>query len=204
MPAIPPGAYSYRIFKNGGGGPTDPIDYSTVIASGSSSPITLPALTAPGDYLIGIRAYDTGSSLEEANVDAVVRLRIDSGGVNITALPNVPAKVGAAVVASDTIAVTWHYASEGQGGAPTGFKVWATSGASVNYAAAPNATVPYTAAGPYAVKVSGLAAGTYAIGVRSYNGTGTETNTTSTAAATIPSSGPSPVESLAVAATAMG
>lgn len=195
-------ATAYRIYRNSGGGPSDPIDYGSVIASGSSSPITLPALTAPGDYLIGIRAYDTVSGDEESNGDAWFRLRIDAGGANITALPNPPGDVGASAVGSTSMLVTWTYAAVDQGGAPTGFKVWANTGA-LDYTAPEKATVAYEAGrAVYSATVTGLSAGsTYNVGVRATNATGTEPNTTAVASLAMPSGGPDAAEGLSAAET---
>lgn len=195
-------ATNYRIYRNSGGGPSDPIDYATVIASGASSPITLPALTAPGDYLIGIRAYDTVSGDEETNADAWFRLRIDAGGADITALPNAPGDVGAVAVGTTSMLVTWTYAAVDQGGAPTGFRVWANTGA-LDYLAAVQATVAYAAGqAVYSATITGLSAGsTYAVGVRAYNATGTEPNTAAATTLDMPSGGPEAAEGLTAAET---
>lgn len=195
-------ATAYRIYRNAGGGPTEPIDYSAAIASGASSPIVLPALAAPGDYLIGIRSYDTVSGLEESNADGFLRLRIDASGVNISSLPNAVANVGADLVATDSVLISWAYPSLGEGGAPTGFKVWVTAGGSVDYGVAEDATIAYQAGRAcYSATISGLSAGTsYAIGVRACNATGTEPGTVSVLVE-VPASGPDPVEDLVGVAT---
>jgi hypothetical protein len=75
--------------------------------------------------------------------------------------------------------VDWTYNPAGQGGEPSGFRIWLTAGSSVNYAASEEDTVAYVR-GRYlfSVDLTGLTDGAaYAIGVRAYNSTGDETNT---------------------------
>jgi hypothetical protein len=192
-------AIVYDIFVNDGLG--GPIDYDTPIASGvtGTSYSTAP-LTAPGDYLIGIRTRDTASGLVDLNVDAVVPLKIAADGTNITARPNLPTNLTVRATAAGTALVRWTYSPAGQGGAPQTFRVYLGSPA-IDYGDPPEETVAYAEGLPsYSATISGLVHGTvYQVGVRSVNASGEEANT-ATASVTGQVAGPDPVEGLTITA----
>jgi len=193
---------SYRLYANSGGGLFDPVDYTTPIATGTSSPLLTPPLTAPGDYLFGVRAKDSASGLEDANV-SVVRFRIDASGVNVTALPNAPSDLQVIPFGSGSLLIRWSYNTHGQGGAPVSFKVWANTGA-LSYAAAVKATVTYSAfESTYEVTLTGLTAGIYNVGIRATNATGDETNVTAIGSGVVSTTGPAVVENLVATTTAI-
>jgi hypothetical protein len=182
----------FRLFSNGGTGGA--VDYSAPLADVATLTWATPPLTAPGDWTFGIRPYDDATGLEDLTGAAEVRVVIDASGADITARPNAPFHVQARATAAAGLLVEWAYSPVGQGGPPTGFRVWATAGVSVNYAAAPNATVAYTDRTRYfAAPLAGLTAATaYAVGVRAYNAAGAETNTAAVASATTDAAGPPP------------
>lgn len=186
----------YRVYKNDGAG--GPVDYGTVVATVTSgTSCVASALATPSDTTFAVRAYDSVSGLEEDNVDCRVRIVIDAAGVDVTNRPNAPVGLTARATAGGGAVVEWGYATAGQRGAPTGFKVWATAGASVNYAVSPAATVSYAAGRPsHTATLTGLVDGTsYSIGVRATNAKGDETNTNKTTVVG-DSTGPDAVEGL--------
>lgn len=188
-------AVQYRLYRNNGAG--GPVDYSTVVNTSSTPTFNTPALALNSDNLFAVRARETTTSLEEENIDQVVRIVVDGAGNNVTARPNAPTGVSAVRKGSGGVRVAWGYSPAGEGGAPTEFRVWITAGASVNYAAAPAAVVAATGAEWYAVEVSGLTNGqAYAVGVRAANAIGVETNTTATASFVASTVGPASVQNL--------
>ena len=193
-------ATQYKVYKNDGSG--GPVDYSTPIATTSSLSYVGSALALSSDTTFAVRTYDTVSGLEDANTDCRVRIVVDGSGNDVTNRPNAPIGVTVRLLAAGAIRVEWAYGAAGQAGAPTQFKVWATLGGSVNYAAAPNATVAYQAGRlQYSATVPGLTGGSlYSIGVRSSNASGDETNTTAVQA-TPDSTAPSAPTGLAGSAT---
>lgn len=190
-------ATQYRIFANDLAG--GPVDYSTVVATTASPTYSPAALPAGSDATFAVRAYDTVSGLTETNVDAVVRIATDAAGADVTGLPNAPTHLSATPGAAGSMTVRWSYNPGGQGGAPTGFHVYAGTPA-VSYAT-PAATVSHVRGKPaYSATLAALADGAaYQFAVRAYNGTGEESNT-ATAAAVASSTGPAAVEALAGAA----
>jgi hypothetical protein len=192
----------YNVYSNGGSG--GPIDYTSPIATGLSALTwTSGILANSSDYSFAVRAHDSVTVYEEANVSAVVRVLIDASGNDITAIPNAPTRLSARATASGGAHLAWAYNPAGQGASPTGFKVWATIGGTVNYAASPVLTVPYQiGTRSYSADLTGLTGGTaYTIGLRAYNATGIETNTTQVAPVTGKTTAPSDVDSLAATMT---
>ena len=192
---------SYNIYKNNGSGGA--VDYSTVVANTSSLSYVAAALSYPSDTTFAVRATD--GTHEETNVDAQVRIVLNASGVDITGVPNAVASLSALANGSGSIRVDWVYIPPDGGPYPTGFKVWATLGSSVNYTASPNAT-PAFAIGVYrySATITGLTGGSqYTVGVRAYNATGTETNTFSAQLVPI-STAPTTVDSLAGTAVISG
>jgi len=173
-------AIQYHVYENDGAG--GPIDYSTPVATVSGLSWLSGTLAAGSDTSWGVRAYDTVSGLEEANLTATARVRLDAGGNDVTAVPNAPRAITTRAGAAGTAIVEWVYVAAGESAAPTGFRVWLTAGGTVNYAVSPAATVSAVGNGPirtYSTTLSGLTDGaTYSIGVRAYNATGEEPNET--------------------------
>lgn len=165
----------YKVYSNGGGG--GPIDYTTPIGSTSGLSLATGALTFPGDYLFGVRVTEGG--IEEQNVDAVLRLVLDASGADVTGRPNSPGDLTARPSANAGARVSWSYNALNQGGPPQSFRVWATVGGTVNYAASPVATVTYSrGATRYEAAITGLTGGvSYSIGVRAYNAVADDGNT---------------------------
>lgn len=189
----------YRIYQNDGLG--GPVDYSTVIATVAVLTWNTPPLPLSSDTTFAVRAVDTISGLEEQNVDARVRIRLDASGVDISALPNPPIHLGARATASGGAVISWQYNAGGQGGKPIGFRVYLNDGAggAVAYGTV-IATVPYSTGRPtFFATLSGLAPGDYVVGVRAYNATGAESNTV-VATFTASGAGPDPVEDLTATA----
>lgn len=180
---------SYTIYANDGSGA--PVDYSTPLSTTSALTFTTAALAHPGDWRFAVRATD--GTLEESNIDAVVRLVLDSAGVDVTNLPAAPVGLTARPIAGGSIRVTW--ADPGRSKA-AGFHVYA--GATTPDYGTAVATAAANASGRYQADLAGLTDGTtYAIGVRAYNAAGEEANTT-TASATATATGPAAVDGLTI------
>lgn len=187
-------AINYHIYSGDISG--GPVDYSTVVATVSALTWDTPALAANTVITYAVRAFDAVSGLEESNLDARVTIKVDASQADITGLPNAPMGLTATPKAGATALVSWHYNPNGQGGAPTGFRVYKGT-PTVSYGAVA-ATVPYaTGSRPFSATLStGMSDGvTYEIAVRSYNAVGTEANTT-VVGLTADATGPNPVESL--------
>lgn len=189
----------YNIYWNSGSGP---IDYSTPLATVSGLTYATAALSASSDYKFGVRAYSTTNGLEEKNLDAFVEIVLDASFVDVTTVPKAPAGLRAFALSGGSVRVEWTYPSVDHS-TVTGFHVYSGTGGTPSYVT-PVATVLETAGlwGTYGTTLTGLSDGTvYTIGVRSYNGTGEETNT-ATVNVTADSTAPSVVDSLAGVATA--
>ena len=189
-------ATQYHVYANDHAG--GPIDYGTPVATVAGLIWTSGTLSAGSDSLYAVRAFDTVSTLEESNVDAVARLVLDASRVDITNRPGTPKDLTARPTAGGGCRVTWSYSPIAGGAAPTSFKVWNTVGTSVNYAAAPAATVPYSAGQVlYHADLAGLSDGTqYAIGVRAVNALADDGNTVQVLV-TGDATGPAAVDGLA-------
>lgn len=184
---------SYNVYGNGGLG--GPVDYSTIVATTSSLNYTGATLANPSDTTFAVRATD-GTS-EEQNIDCRVRIVIDVDGNDVSAIPNAPSMLSAVPTLGGGCRVDWLHVAVANTPVPLGFKVWLTSGPTVNYAASPAATVPFS---PrlfrFSAVLSGLSDGVaYSIGVRATNQAGDETNTIR-ASVTGLAIGPSPVSGL--------
>jgi hypothetical protein len=170
----------YHVYANDGAG--GPIDYDTVVATTNILSYTTDTLTGPAVWSFGVRAFDGDTHLEERNVDAVVTVRLDAAGRNITNIPApVLALTGHASKAGKAV-LSWQYQTTDPAKAPRQFNVYqglAGGGGSVNYAS-PVATVPYRALlRVFQATVSGLTGGTtYQFSVRAANTTGEEQSTT--------------------------
>lgn len=163
-------AIQYNIYQNDGLG--GPVDRSTPVATVSGLTWTTAALAAPGEYEWIVLAEDTVSGLESLDAEARASLILDATGADITGRPAPALGVSTLALAGGEAEVTWSY-PEGWSALPipTGFRVWITAGAVVNFAAAPSATVAFGApGGHYRAVVTGLVGGAaYAVGVRAYN-----------------------------------
>jgi hypothetical protein len=166
----------YYIYSNTGTG--DAIDYSTPKATVSIVSWTSAVLGAPGDYKFGVRAHDPRSGLEERNVDAVVELRLDVSGNDVTLVPTAPVGLRAFPIAGCKIRVEWSGACHDPPRQATGFNVYCSSG-SLDYSH-PSASVPWAAGrfGTFSEDLDGLTGGvSYSISVRAFNSVGEEPNT---------------------------
>jgi hypothetical protein len=172
---------SYRIYANDAAG--GPIDWTTPIGTTTGLTFQPPPLALNSDNLFGLRAFDPVTGFEDQSVDAVVRVVIDGAGNDVTRRPAAPVGLTAFALGNGGARVTWTVnRALLPGREPTQFKVWLTAGTTVNYAAAPAATVSYgspiAAAGVWFADLIGLANGTqYAIGVRASNAFGDDPNT---------------------------
>ncbi len=190
-------AITYRIYSDAGDG-SGVVDYSTPLDEVSASPwVVDPPPAQPSDTTYAVRAYDGATLLEEKNTDARARVAIDAAGDDLTGLPNAPNGLTARATASGGIHVAWRYTALGQGGAPTGFNVYAAEGA-IDYGDPPAETVAYGGdRRPYTADLAGMSDGVlHRIGVRSYNADGEESNEVYVEV-TADATGPLPVEGLA-------
>jgi hypothetical protein len=190
----------YYIYSNAGTG--DAIDYTTPKAVKTADSWTSAALNAPGDYKLAVRAYDARTGLEERNVDAVVELKLDVSGNDVTLVPAAPLGLRAFPIAGGKIRVEWSGACGDPSMLPVGFNVYCRAG-SIDYSH-PAASVPWAAgrAGSFSEDLGGLTGGvSYSIAVRAFTSVREEPNKTVVvvAADTTP---PVHVDSLVAIATA--
>lgn len=186
-------ATNYRIFINDGLG--GPIDYGTVHAT--TAALTWPSapLTA-GTWRFGVRAFDTVSGMEEANVDAVVEIVIDASLEDHSAVPRPPIALSAVATANGGCHLVWAY-PRGSDTLPAGFHVYLGS-PTPDYLT-PVETVTATGATQYAVDLTGLTDGiTYQIGVRAFSAAALEEQNTTTTTITADATAPANVQNLAV------
>ncbi len=189
-------ATQYHVYANDGAG--GPIDYTTIVATTASLAWASSALAYPGDWRFGVRAFDTVSSLEEFNVDASVRLVLDAAGVDITGRPAPVVGLSVATVAGGSLRITWFAASPTTPN-PTGYRVWCQAGAGpVNFAASPDATVPFDGTAlVFAATIGPLTHGAaYVVAVRAYSGS-MDDGSTAEVDAVPDANGPDAVDSLA-------
>jgi len=185
----------YHVYANTGAG--DPINYQTPVATVNGFSWTSAPLAYPGAWKFGIRAFYVPNGLEEQNLDCAVTMILDSSGKNITNRPVPPTGLRALAVAGGNIKVEWSYPnSPTVAQTPTGFHVYTGVG-SVSYTT-PATTVSYASsiAGVYTATLTGLLDDTtYTIGVRAFNATAEEPNTT-TVTCTADAVGPAAVQAL--------
>jgi hypothetical protein len=184
---------SYHVYSGDTSG--GPVDYSAPVATVSTLTWDTPALAANTVVTYAVRAFDTVSGLEEQNVDARVTIRVDAAQADVTGLPNAPTGLTATPGAGATARVAWQYHPGGQGGAPTGFRVYAGT-PTPDYGTIA-ATVPYSAGrSAYLATLPGLTNGSvYQVAARAYNAIGTESNAV-VASFTADGTGPDPVDGL--------
>jgi hypothetical protein len=189
----------YQIYTNTGVG--DPIDYLVPEATTGLLTWTSGPLTVPGIWRFGVRAFDTLTTLEEQNLDCAVTVILDASGVDITNRPKAPIGLRAFATKNASITAEWAYNTINPNPVPTGFHVYIGTGGVPDYTH-PAATVRFNSSvgGTFFADLTGLVSGTaYTIGVRAFNATTEETNTT-TVTVTADSVGPAAVRSLTATA----
>ena len=188
---------SYNIYKNNDAG--GPVDYTTVISNTASLSYAAGALGANKDTTWAVRATD--GTLVETNIDARVRVITDGSSHDITARPSAPQGLSGHATAGGGALVLWVYPPNSPGGTPTGFHIYRGT-PSVSYAS-PIGTVAFSAGRvSYSFTDTGLSDEVaYQYGVRAYNATAEEPNTT-VLSLTGEVNGPTHVDSLAASVTA--
>jgi hypothetical protein len=193
----------YHIYSNTGAG--DPINYASPVATITSPATTTwlsSALTHPGTWSFGVRAFDTVSGLEEENLDCSVTIALDASGQDITNQPPAPVGLRAFATAGGAIRVEWTSPPTSTAKTPTSFLVYFGTNGAPDYAS-PVATVLYSTsiANVFTYNSATLTSNVaYTIGVRAANATATETNT-NTVTVTAVSVGPTAVVGLTAVAT---
>ena len=169
-------ATGYRIYSNGGGG--GPVDFSAPLASTAGLSYTAGPLGASTDTTFVVRAYDTASGLEQAGSEARTRVVVGPDGTELSGLPNPPHAPAISAAVGGAARVSWAYAPAESWGTPTGFHVYISPGATVDYSS-PAASVSYSARWiGYACVLPGpYPDSNHTAGVRSFNATGVEANT---------------------------
>jgi hypothetical protein len=185
----------YHIYVNRG--LSDPINYAKPVGVVTSLSWTSDPLSVPGQYRLGVRAFDSSTGLEEQNVDAAVLLSLDALGNDVTKLPFPPIGLRAFPKAGGTVRVEWICPTSDPSNQPDGFHVYITLGSIIDYSK-PATTVPWSSRrfGAFTTDTAGLTDGLlYSIGVRAYSAIGEESNTV---AVTVKADGtpPSLVDSL--------
>jgi hypothetical protein len=189
----------YHVYQNTASG--GPIDYSSPVATVSGLTWTSGALTYPGVWRFGVRAYDTVLMLEEENLDCALTLILNAAATDVSLQPAPPIGLRAFATAAAGIRVEWAYNTINPPVVPTGFHVYIGTSGSPNYGS-PAATISYGAAiaGTFVANLAGLTSGTtYTIGVRAYNSVTEEPNTV-TVNCTADGAGPSAVIDLTATA----
>lgn len=182
-------------------GAGDAVNFTTPAATVSGLSWTSPALAAPGTWKLAVRAFDTVSGLEEANVDCAVTVVLNASAQDVTGQPAAPVGLRAFSLAGGSVRLEWFYPVVNRAKVATGFHVYTGSGAP-NYST-PIQTVAFASgiANAFATTLTGLADGAVlTIGVRAFNATAEETNTM-TVNVTADATGPSAVDSLTGTAT---
>ncbi len=195
--ATPENEVQYHVYTNTVG--STPIDYGSPVATVSATTWMSGTLRAPGTWRFGVRAFNGNG--EEQNLDCSVTIVLDAYGNDITNRPLPPTGLRAFATANGGVRAEWWYPPTAGAKAPTGFHVYCTAGSSVSYEA-PSATVLYGSGlfNTFVSNIAGLSNGTqYAIGVRAYNASGEEQNTTAVAV-TADATGPTAVLSLTAVA----
>lgn len=150
-----------------------------------------------------VNAYDDLTGYEDENSDARLTVRLNDAGEDVTGLPNAPSRVSVVPKAGGTARVSWVYNPGNQGGAPSGFRVYAWPASGPSDYTTPSAVAGYTRGDrnrTYSATLTGLADATaYRVGVRAYSAAGEEANEVSTLF-TAAASGPSAVVSLTATA----
>jgi hypothetical protein len=165
-------AINYRIYMNQGQG--DPINYDTPVATVAGDSWVSATLDVPGDYRLGVRAFDASTGLEEQNIDAVVELRLDAGGNDATAVPSAPMGLRAFPLAGGAARVEWASPGNDPRGWPLGFHVYrqlATGPGGPSLVS----TVPWSLGrlGRFSATLTGLADGmSYSVSVSAFNAVG--------------------------------
>lgn len=193
----------YHVYANDGAG--GPVDYSTIVATVSGLTWSSSALGLGSNTIFAVRAFDTGTSAEEKNVDARVQILVSAGGVDQTNLPLPPTLVTTRPLAGGAVRVAWGYpiAAARTKRKPTGFHVYAWTGGTPDYSTI-RLTVPYAAVATFrgVIAAGVLTAGSpSSVVVRAYNSVGEEANT-NVSAITPDSTAPGQVVGLTAVATA--
>jgi len=190
--SIGPGLY-YNIYSDTGTG--DPINYDVPIATVTVTTWTSGGLAFPGTWKFGVRAMNEWGI--ERNLDCAVTIILDQYGNDITNRPMPPVGLRAFALPAGAVRVEWGYSQVQGPTAPQGFNVYCTAGTVISYGS-PAVVVPASASlfNMFQSQIAGLTDGTtYTIGVRAYNTSGEEPNTT-TVQVVADASGPLPVSGL--------
>jgi hypothetical protein len=185
----------YRVYANQGLG--DAINYAVPVGIATSLSWTSGSLKVPGQYKLGVRAFDSSTNLEEQNVDAAVFLSLDAAGNDVTKVPFPPVGLRAFPKAGGGIRVEWICPIGNPSRQPIGFHVYISLGSTIDYSK-PAVTVPWPSGrfNVFTADQAGLRDGAvYSISVRAYSAIGEESNTV---AVTVKADGtpPSLVDSL--------
>jgi hypothetical protein len=195
-------ACEYHVYANTGAG--DPIDYSSVVDTTATLTYPTSALSYPGTWSFGVRAFDTVSGLEEQNLDCALTIVLDASGNDITNRPMPPSGPRAFALAGGLIRAEWYYPPTSGAKAPFGFHVYAGTAGMPSYTM-PAATVIFSTgiANSFVANMPGFIDGTtYSVGVRAYNATAEEPNMT-TVTVTAIATGPAAIDGLVGVATSM-
>lgn len=196
-PVDPNGPTHYHVYANAGDG--GPIDYSTPVATVDGLEWTPPPLSAPGEWRFGVRAFGSGSLLEEENIDAAVLIIVDEDGVDITNRPAPPFGLRLRDEAGGRVIAEWTHPGGTRENAPTGFRIYAGWPAP-DYGAPILTTTAKAFHGAFSATLEGLADGPLAVAVRAFNATAEEDNA-DFATVNVDGTPPDPVDGLSGAAT---
>lgn len=167
---------TYRIYSNNGSG--GPVDFSTPLATTTALTYTVGPIGFSTDSTFVVRAYDPIAGFEEANTDARVRVAIGADGTDLSGLPNPPHALVLLPAINGGCRVSWAYAPAEGYGTPTGFSVFLSQNNTVDYSV-PAATVAFSqrVIGYSCLLPGPFVLSTYTVAVRSFNATGSESNT---------------------------
>jgi hypothetical protein len=180
----------------------DPINYTVSLGTVTGQSWTSSALSVPGRFKFGVRAFDPAVGLEDQNVDASLELVLDASGNDVTGTPASPLGLRAFPITGGRVRVEWACPVGQPSRQPLGFRVYLGTGSVPDYTL-PVSTVAWSNGrnGCFSAELGGLSDGApRSIAVRSYNVVSEEQNSV-VLHVTTDGSPPSVVDSLSAVAT---
>lgn len=159
--------------NNGG-----PINYQVIVATVSDPTYTTASMPVGSMTLIGVRAFDTETGLEDQNTDVFIPLIVNSNGSNGSDRPGSPLALSVEPVGQDGAAVRWRYLRTPGMPDPDHFHIFEDTGEQVDWNADPDIVIPFNASNAdYRVEIVALTTETvHAFGVQAVRGTSRDGN----------------------------
>lgn len=165
---------TYKVYWNSGNG--EPIDYANPLANLSTPSFETGTLVAPGDYLFGVRTFDSDTNLEESNTNIRVRLILNALGRDVTGRPSPPFALNCRLTNSGA-QISWCHRTTWSCLPPTGFRVYLGTSAGVDYSTPVNLVNYSDSIFHYTADLINLVSGlNYSVCVRAFNAIDEESN----------------------------